>query len=81
MKYRIYLNALKCNRIYSNFIKNCDLGIDDIGLPVTISFSIDVEPTPEIIKKIIECHTKSKENKELDFYFANVKLNRIEVII
>lgn len=25
MKYKYFLSALQCNRVYSNFIKNCGL--------------------------------------------------------
>lgn len=80
MKYKVYLNAIKCDRFYCNFIKNCDLGISEFGVPVIISFTMDNEPTKEVIQKIIDCHLKSKEEKSLNSYFSNVTLNRIELI-
>lgn len=80
-RYKVYLDAIKCNRMYSSFIRNCDLGIDNIGVPISISFTIEQEPTKEVIDKIIEVHNSTKEHKELDWYFSNVKLNRIELIV
>ena len=80
MKYKVYLNAIKCNRKYSSFIRNCDLGISDIGIPVIISFTLNEEPTDKLINKIIECHERIKFNNSLNEYFTQVKLNRIEVI-
>lgn len=80
-KYKVYLSAIKCNRFYSNFMRACDLGIDDIGVRVEISFTIEQEPTKEVIDKIIFAHEQAKYNKDLEEYFVNVKLNRIEVIL
>lgn len=80
MKYKIYLDAIQCDRLCCDFIRSCDLGIEEYGISVIISFCIDQEPTEELIQKIIECHLKSKENKELRSYFTNVKLNRIELL-
>ena len=80
MKYKIYLDAIQCNRLYSNFIKSCDLGIESVGVPKIISCTIEQEPTKEIIDKIIKCHLKSKDELSLSNYFTSVKLNRIEVI-
>lgn len=80
-RYKVYLDAIKCNRMYSSFIRNCDLGIEEFGVPISISFTIEQEPTKEVIDKIIEVHNSTKEHKELDWYFSNVKLNRIELIV
>ena len=80
-KYKIYLSAIKCNRFYSNFMRACDLGIDDIGVKVEISFTIEQELTKEVIDKIIFAHEQAKYNRDLTEYFINVKLNRIEVIL
>lgn len=80
-KYKIYLSAIKCNRFYSNFMRACDLGINDIGVKVEISFTIEQEPTKEVIDKIIFAHEQAKYNRDLTEYFINVKLNRIEVIL
>ena len=80
-KYKVYLSAIKCNRFYSNFMRACDLGIDDIGVRVEISFTMEQEPTKEIIGKIIFVHEQAKYNRDLTEYFINVKLNRIEVIL
>ena len=80
MKYKIYLDAIQCDRFCCNFIRSCDLGIEEYGTPVIISFTIDEEPTKELIDRIIELHLKSKEEKSLKSYFSNIKLNRIELI-
>ena len=52
MKYRYYFPAIQCNRAYSNFIKSCDLGITDVGIPIEISFLTDTEPKKDNIEKI-----------------------------
>lgn len=80
MKYKIYLDAIKCDRLCCNFIRSCDLGIEEYGIPVIISFYMEEQPTKEIIDKIIDCHLKSREEKSLRNYFSNVKLNRVEVV-
>lgn len=79
MKYKIYLNAIQCDRFLSNMIRAFDLGISEYGTPVIISFTIDKEPTKEIVQKIIDCHIKTKEEKSLKTYLSNVSLNRIEL--
>lgn len=81
MKYKVYLNALKCDRSISKFMQACDLGVTDVGVPVTISFTINEEPTQEIIQKLIDLHLKSKDEKSLTEYFTDVKLNRVELIL
>lgn len=81
MKYKIYLDAILCDRNCCKLIKAFDLGIEEYGVPVTISFNLNQEPTKEIIEKIIEKHKESKDNKELKKYFTNIKLNRIETIL
>lgn len=80
MKYKIYLDAILCDRFCCNFIRSCDLGIDEYGVPVIISFTMDKEPTDEIIQKIIDGHLRSREEKSLREYYINVKLNRIELL-
>lgn len=80
MDYKIVLNATMCDRFTSNFMKACDLGIENVGVPVKISITIENEPTDEIIQKIIAQHLKTKENKSLDKYFDNISLNRIELV-
>lgn len=81
MKYKVYLDAVQCDRACCNFIRACDLGISEYGVPVRISFLIDKEPTQDVIQKIIDVHLKSKEKKDLKTYLVNVKLNRIECIV
>ena len=80
MDYKIVLNAKMCDRFTSNFMKACDLGIENVGVPVKISITIENEPTEEIIEKIINQHLKTKENKLLDKYFDNISLDRIELV-
>ena len=81
MKYKIYLDAIKCNRWYCNFIKSCGLGIDEYGTPCVISFIMEEQPTEEIINKIIDIHLQTKDNKKLECYFSNVKFKKIEVLL
>lgn len=77
--YKIYLNAIICNRFYSNFIKKFDLGIDEYGQNVEICLTTDTEPTQKIIDNIIKGLSKSKDEKNLDEYYSNIKFNRVEV--
>ncbi len=81
MKYKIYLDDILWDRFCRNIFCICYLGIEEYGTPVIISFTIDEEPTKELIDKIIELLLKSKEEKSLKSYFADVKLNRIELMI
>ena len=80
MKYKLYFNVIICDRFCSNFIKNCDLGIEEYGVAGTVSFTTQTEPTNEYIERIIKHLEKTKEEKTLEKYFVNVKLNRIEVV-
>ena len=80
MKYKLVFDVIQCDRVYSNFIRGCDLGISDYGVVGKVSFSTETEPTDEYIDKIIKILEKTKEEKSLEKYFVNVKLNRIEVV-
>ena len=80
-KYKIYLNALQCNRFYCNFIRSCDLGIDYYGVPIEISFTTNKEPTKEFIQKIIELLETSKNEQKLEWFFSDIKLKKVELVI
>ena len=80
MEYKLFFTALMCNRFCSKFMKMCDLGVEDVGVEVVISFITSEKPTKEYIDKIIKIHESTKDYKELEKYFANVKLDRIEVV-
>lgn len=80
MKYRYYFSAIKCDKFICNFIRSADLGIDHIGLSVTISFSSDKELTDEEIEKTIKYIESSEKEKELKQYLTNVKLDRVELL-
>lgn len=80
MKYKVYLKATMCDRFTSNFMQMCNLGITDVGVPVKISFTTDDMPTETTIQLIIDKHLETKNNKSLEKYFENVKLDRIELI-
>lgn len=81
MKYKYFLLALQCNRLYSNFMRSCGLGISDVGVYVEISFITDKEPTKENIEKIEKLLESSKEEKSLSSYYATVKFIRAEVVL
>ena len=81
MKYKYYLTALQCNRIYSFFMRNCGLGIEDVGVNTTISFITDKEPIKENIEKIEKLLESSKQEKSLSSYYRNVKFIKAEVIM
>lgn len=81
MKYRYYLNAIQCNRLYSNFMKSCDLGVEEVGVPVTISFITNKEPIKENIEKIEKLLESSKQEKKLESYYSIVKFIKAEIIM
>ena len=81
MKYRYFLSAIQCNRLYSNFMKSCGLGIEDVGVNIEISFITDKEPNMENTNKIEKLLESSKEEKCLSSYYRNVKFIRAEVIL
>lgn len=78
MKYKLYFDCIMCDRLYSGFIRACDLGISAVGTQGTISFTTKTEPTEEYIEKMIKVLESTKEEKGLKSYYTNVKLNRIE---
>lgn len=81
MKYRYYFSAIQCSRMYSNFIKSCALGIEDVGVPKEISFVTDTEPKKEYIEKIEKLLNSTKEEEKLGAYFRNVKFIKAEVVM
>lgn len=81
MKYKYYLTALQCNRIYSSFMRNCGLGIEDVGVNITISFTTNKEPIRENIEKIEKLLESSKQEESLSSYYRNVKFIKAEVIM
>lgn len=80
MNYRLYFDAIQCDKWCCNLIRACDLGIEAYGTPITISFTTSTKPTDEYIEKMIKQLSKTEEEKRLNVYYANVKLNRIEVV-
>ena len=62
-------------------MRACDLGIEDVGINVDISFVTDKKPTKKNIEKVIKIFEKTKEEKSLEAYFTNVKFVRAEIII
>lgn len=80
MEYKLFFTALMCNRLCSKFMKMCDLGVEDVGVEVVMSFVTPTKPTKEYIDKIIKTLESTKNYKELEKYFVNVKLDRIEVV-
>lgn len=81
MKYKYFLSAIQCNRLYSDFMRSCDLGIDSVGVRIEISFVTGKEPTKDNINKIEKLLESSKDEKSLSSYYANVKFIRAEVIL
>jgi len=81
MEYKYYFNAVLCDRFCCNFIKNCDLGIDEYGKAITISFKTDKEPIKENIAKIEKILNSTKDEKDLKYYYANVKFDKAEVVV
>lgn len=80
MKYRYYFTALQCNRFYTNFMRTCDLNIEDVGIQVKISFISDIEPTQENISKLEKIIEQTQNEKNLETYFRNVKCSSLKII-
>lgn len=81
MKYKYYLTAIQCNRVYSNFMRGLDLGIDDVGVNIQISFITDKEPTKENTEKIEKLLESSRDEKSLSSYYRNVKFQTAEIVL
>ena len=81
MTYKYYFNAILCDRFCCNFIKACDLGINEYGEAITISFKTNTEPTKKNIDKIEKILNSTKNEKSLDKYYANVKFEKAEIVI
>lgn len=56
-------------------------GISDVGINVEISFITDKEPTKENIEKIEKLLESSKDEKNLQSYYTNVKFVRAEWVL
>lgn len=80
MKYKLYFDVIVCDRLYSDLIRACDLGIEHYGARSMISFTTTTEPTDDYVEKMIKQLEKTKEEKSLKQYYVDVKLNRIEVV-
>lgn len=81
MEYKYYFNAILCDRFCCNFIRACDLGIDEYGESITITFITDKEPTKENIAKIEKILNSTKEEKILKYYYVNVKFDKAEIVV
>lgn len=81
MNYKYYLSAIQCNRAYSSFMRNCDLGIEDVGVNIVISFVTDKEPTKENTLKIENLLNSTKNEKSLKLYYRNVKFLKAEIVL
>lgn len=80
VRYKFYFSAIQCNRTYSNFIRNCDLGVSDVGSQVEISFTTDKKPTQKNIDKMINILESTKQEESLAQYYTCVKYVRTEII-
>lgn len=56
-------------------------GIEDVGVPVEISFITNKEPTIENKEKIETLLNSSKQEKSLSSYYRDVKFIKAEVIM
>lgn len=56
-------------------------GIEDVGVPVEISFITNKEPTTENKEKIETLLNSSKQEKSLSSYYRDVKFIKAEVIM
>lgn len=80
MKYKLFFDVVLCDRLYSNFMRGCDLGIEEVGTSGTVSFTTSEEPTEEYIEKMIKHLESTKQHKELEIYYACVKHTRTEMV-
>lgn len=81
IKYKYTYKAVICDRFCSNFMEKCDLGITDVGVKGNISFVSQIEPTKESIENFRKLIEKSKEEKSLDKYYANVEYIEAKIIM
>ena len=81
MTYKYYFNAILCDKFCCNFIRGCDLDIDEYGKAITISFKTNTMPTKKNIDKIEKLLNSTKNEKSLDKYYANAKFEKAEIII
>lgn len=78
--YKIYFDAILCDRFTNRFLKKFDvMRSGDTGAEVQITMNMEEMPTQEQIQQMIKCMEASKDNIELSQYYACVRLNRIEV--
>lgn len=80
MIYKVYLEALLCDKWQCNFIKNCDLGITEFGKNITISFTTEEEPTTDKLQNVIKILLSTRDNKDFEQYYSNVSVKRIEML-
>lgn len=80
MKYRYHLLATQHNRDNSEFVKNCEVHIEDIGINVKISFITDKEPMKSNIDKIIQVFENTRNNENLSTYYTAVELLKVEKV-
>lgn len=80
MKYKYIFSALQCDKFISHFIRNADLGINDVGIKVVISFLSDKKLTDEEIEKTKKYLESSEQEKELKIYLTSIKLERVELL-
>lgn len=78
MQYNLYFRALMCDRFVCDFMKACDLGVDGVGVECEICLTVN--DMPKDIHKIEELLESTKDNKELEKYYMNVKHIRTEII-
>jgi hypothetical protein len=62
-------------------MKSCGLGIEDVGVPIEISFITDTEPKKDNINKIEKLLNSTQKEKKLGAYYRNVKFIKAEVVI
>ena len=80
MKYKLFFTAFMCDRLCGKFMKVCDLGVENVGVKVNMFFTTTTKPTKEYIDDKIKILESTKQYEKLEKYFANVKLDRIEVV-
>ena len=79
MKYRLYFDAILCDRFMSNFMSACGC-CDGVGIGQRLSFDTTTYPTKEYIEKMTKVLESTKEEKSLEKYYTCVKHVRTEVI-
>lgn len=80
MKYAYCFEAIRCNRLLSEFIAKTDIGIEDFGVETEVYYISTQKPSKIYIKKIENILKNTKNNQKFGEYLTNVKFLKVKKI-